>query len=52
MWRDGFSRERAQADAAAELRRRPRRLDAGVPGADDNDIEFSCHWITMTVSDS
>ena len=32
--RDGFSSERAQADAASELRRRPRGLDAGVPGAD------------------
>ena len=32
--RDGFSSERAQSDAAAEPRRRPRRLDAGVPGAD------------------
>ena len=36
--RDGFSSERAQSDAAAELRRRPRGLDAGVAGADDNHI--------------
>ena len=34
----GFARQRAQTDAAAQPRRRPRRLDAGMPGADDDDI--------------
>jgi len=36
--RDGFSTERAQSHAPPHPRRRPRRLDAGMPGADDNYI--------------
>ena len=43
--RDGVVGQRAQADSASEARRGPRGLDAGVPGADDNDIEF-IHAIT------
>ena len=36
--RDGFSSERAQSDAAAQLRRRPRGLHARVAAADHDDI--------------
>ena len=36
--RDGFSSERAESDAAAQLRRRPRGFDARVPAADHDDI--------------
>ena len=36
--RDGFSTERAQTHAPPQARRRPRRLDTGMPGADDDYI--------------
>ena len=37
--RHGVRRERAESHATPDTRRRPRRLDTGVAGADDDDIE-------------
>jgi hypothetical protein len=39
--RDGVLRERANADAAAHLRRGPRRFHPGMAGADYKDIEIA-----------
>ena len=36
--RDGRPRQRADRDRPAHARRRPRGLDTGVPGADDDDV--------------
>ena len=41
--RNRLARQRAEPDRAAQPRRRPCRLDSGMPGADDNDIEF--HYV-------
>ena len=38
--RDGAVRQRADRDACAQPRRRPRRLDPGVAGADHDDVEM------------
>ncbi len=39
MWATVSSDSVQIADVASQARRRPRRLDAGVAGADDDDVE-------------